>query len=391
MKKILWAILWIAISTNLPAPLFTFYQQNYQLNDLAITTLFAIYAASLLPFLLISSSLADLKGLRWTNTLGLFLAFLSALLFYFSSQFWMLYIARVLEGIAVGVFMGTSNALLLTNVKNEAGEISTALKYSSMSNMFGFGCGPMLCGLVVQYSPVIPLQLPYLLLLVGLGSALGLMFTIKENKPKLRQNIHFHINLGVSAESKRIFWYFIAPAAFSMLALNGIVISLIPKYTKVLFHSQNFAFSGFLLFLMLSGSGIAQLIPWPQRKISRVQIGILSIIIGTWLMIDAAPTQSMSTLFWGMIFQAIGTGWTFQESLQLVGEISTPQNRSRIMSTFFVCAYTGMAFPTIGIGWLSTLWGLMPALCSFGLVISLVGIGIICGPFLFDTPLESSN
>ncbi len=381
MKRILWAILWIAISANLPAPLFSLYQANYQLNDLAITTLFAIYAACLLPVLLISGSLADLKGLRWVSGIGLILAFLSALFFYFAINYWMLYIARILEGLAVGLFMGTSNALLLQYSERE---VSKSLNYSSILTMFGFGFGPLLCGLIVQYSPFIPHQLPYLLLLIGLGSALVLFSRLEKKDQQLKKDTKIRITLGIPEASKKFFWLFVGPAAFTMLALNGIVISLIPTYTKVLFHSNNLAFSGILLFLMLSGSGLAQLISYPHKRILRVQMGIFFLIIGTWFMIVAAPMQNLYILTWGMIFQAIGTGWTFQGTLQLTGQISSSKNRSLVMSTFFVCAYSGMAFPTIGIGFLSTIWGLMTALLAFGLLITVVGISIICMPLLLN-------
>lgn len=276
MKRILWAILLIAISTNLPAPLFPYYQTVYNLDDLAITTLFAIYAACLLPILLISSSLASRNGLRVICGLGLSLAFCSALFFSFATAAWHLYTARVLEGFAVGAFMGTSNALLLQHTPHD---INQSLKYSSMCNMFGFGFGPLLCGLILQYSPILPHRLPYLLLLSALISAILLLFTLERKPETLNKSTPLHISLCIASESRKIFWLFIAPAAFAMLALNGIVISLIPTYMKVLFHSNNSAFAALLLFLMLSGSGIAQISTYPDTKIHRIQFGICFLIV----------------------------------------------------------------------------------------------------------------
>lgn len=382
MKRILWAILLIAISANLPAPLFPYYQSMYHLNDLAITTLFAIYAACLLPILLISSSLANRWGLRTVSSLGLCFAFGSALLFFLATASWQLYLARILEGFAVGAFMGTSNALLL---QHSPENLNQSLKYSSMCNMFGFGFGPLFCGFVLQYSPILPQRLPYLLLLAALASAILLFFTLEKKPGSLNKTARLQILLGVPPKSRSVFWKFIAPAAFTMLALNGIVISLIPTYMKVLFHSNNPAFAGALLFLMLSGSGIAQFSMYPVSKIRRIQYGIGFLILGTWSMIAAAPLQSAAFLLSGMVLQAAGTGWTFQGTLQLTGECSNPENRSSVIATFFVCAYSGMAFPTIGIGFLSTLWGLMTALFCFGVCITLVGLVILCLPFFSQT------
>ncbi|MCQ4637097.1 MFS transporter [Anaerovorax odorimutans] len=375
MKRILWAILMIAVSTNLPAPLFPVYQQQYGLNPLAITALFAVYAACLLPLLLVSGSLADRRGNKQVVAIGLLCAVLSAGCFLIAAGPVMLYIARVLEGFAVGCFMGTSNAFL---VENSKGNVQNALGYASMFNMFGFGFGPLLCGLIAQYIPFFSYQLPFLLLLIALLSALLMLLPIKsEKKPASTSAKRSRISLGVPDENKQVFWFFIAPAAFLMLALNGVVISLVPTYVKTLFHTSNLSYSGVLLFIMLFGSGVAQLIRRPGRAEKRIQWGILFLILGTWGMIAAAPFSSIALLLLSMLLQALGTGWTFQSALRMTGEISTPENRSRIISTFYVCAYSGMAFPTIGIGLLSTLWDLNTALFAFGILLTAAGAAVV--------------
>lgn len=377
MKYILWAIFLIAASTNLPAPLFPYYQTAYHLSDFAVTVLFAAYAGCLLPTLLVSSAFASRNGLRRTSALGLLLALCSALLFAGASSAWQLYAARIIEGIAVGAFMGTANALLL---RHSAQGVGKSLKYSSMCNMFGFGFGPLACGLLLQYSNFLTHRLPYLLLAAALASALALFYRLEKKPETLDKKAPLRVCLGVPEKNRRLFWGFIAPSAFVMLALNGIVISLFPTYMKVLFHTDNPAFTGSLLFLMLSGSGAAQLITRPAEKIRRVRFGICFLILGTWFMITAAPWQSAACLWIGMILQAAGTGWTFQGALQLTGECSDAKNRGGAISAFFVCAYSGMALPTIGIGLLSTLHGLMDALLIFGVCLTLAGLAIVLLP-----------
>ena len=235
MKRILWAILVMAISTNLPAPLFPVYQQNYGLTPLVITTLFALYAACLLPMLLISGSITDRKGKKAVVLMGIFFACLSALCFAIAKGAAMLYLARMLEGFGIGLFMGTSNALLVENTKEH---VQSALGYASMFNMFGFGFGPLLCGIIAEYSSAAPYRLPYLLLLAGLLAAIVLVFTIREGTNETAGPLKIKIGLGVPKENRKIFWKLIAPAAFLMLALNGVVISLIPTYVKPYFTQQ---------------------------------------------------------------------------------------------------------------------------------------------------------
>lgn len=97
-------------------------------------------------------------------------------------------------------------------------------------------------------------------------------------------------------------------------------------------------------------------------------------------MISAGSTASMILLFIGMIILAIGNGWTFQASMQLAGSLGKPSERPGIISTYYLAGYTGMAIPTIGVGLLSTIVGLLPALIIFGSIATLIGVGIIAVP-----------
>ncbi|MGE7940340.1 MFS transporter [Bacillus paramycoides] len=388
MKRILWVIGIMAFSTNLPAPLFPIYQMKYNLNNFAITALFAIYAACMLIILLLASTLAERKGTKWVVTVGVLLALISSAIFVGASAPWMLYLARAVEGIALGAFMGTSNALLLHHTPQQY--IKRALFYSSMATLLGFGLGPAICALIIQYSSFIPEVLPYIILFILLLLALVLLFTVPSTNEKKNKQTPIRFRLGIPSTSRTLFIMFVCPAVFVMLALNGVVISLIPTFVHTILHSNNLAWSGLLLFIFLSGGAIAQQISWPSLTNSRIQVGIVLLLIGAWLMITAGSTASMILLFIGMIILAIGNGWTFQASMQLAGSLGKPSERPGIISTYYLAGYTGMAIPTIGVGLLSTIIGLLPALIIFGAIITLIGIGIVAVPKIFERKKASS-
>ncbi|RNB88760.1 MFS transporter [Brevibacillus nitrificans] len=389
MIRVLWAILLVAVSTNFPSPFFPIYAAHYGLTNFEVTALFATYAACLLPLLLLAGPVGERIGMKRVAFAALVMTVISAGIFLVANRPWMLYVARAAEGIAVGAFMGTGNALLL---RHSPYRTSVSMTLSGILTMVGFGLGPLICGAIIQYSPWMPEKLPYLLLLLGMGSAAGPILSLRDQEPHTDRHQAFRIRLGIPAESRRLFWSFVAPAAFTMLALNGVVISLIPAYVRALLHSTNLAVPGLLLFVFFGGAAVAQCYPKPEGRLQRIQTGIACLIAGTWMMIMAGSHESMGLLWLGMALMAIGNGWVFQACLQLVGKMGETTSHARAISTFYVAAYLGMAFPTIGVGMLSTMYGLMPALIGFGMLVTVIGLGILVSPvWLEKRKIATSN
>ncbi|WP_297633190.1 MFS transporter [uncultured Clostridium sp.] len=376
MKRILFVICIMAASANLPAPLFPIYQLHFYLNNFDLTLLFAIYTACMIPSLLISTSLVKRNGTKSVVCTGIVLAILSSLIFIFTKDAFMLYLARAVEGIALGNFMGTSNGLLIKNSPNMA----KALALSGAMTLFGFGLGPFLSGLIAEYSPLIPYVLPYIVLFLLLLIATVLLLSVPNEKEPVNKKEKIRFSLGIPTNSKTLFLLFICPTVFIMLALNGVVISLIPIFVHTVLKSSNLSYSGILLLIFLGGGFTAQFIRVPRNNIRRIQIGMLLLIIGTWLVIQSGNKVSMMLLFLGMIILAIGNGLTFQSSIQLAGMLSTPEESSSVISTYYLAGYTGMAVPTIGIGILSVVLSLMWSLVIFGILITILGVVLIFLP-----------
>lgn len=373
MYRILFNIFTVALSANFAAPLFAVYQRQYQLTTFDITLLFSIYAVCMLPMLLISSQLSDWRGLKKITLYGVAIALLSALTFASADRLWLLYLGRALEGIALGTFMGTANTLLATSAQNPA----MALTRSSICTMFGFGLGPAMSGLLVEFGPEHMEQYAFVLLAALLVLAFALLFGLPVEKDFAAKPLQLKLQFSIPQQHRPFFMEFIAPSIFVLLALNGLVISLVPLFVKNVLASDNLAVTGLLLLIMLGGSGITQLSTRPSNRIIRAQAGVMFMLLGTWCMILSGIYNLMALLFIGMFFQAIGNGWGFQACLQLAGKLGSPQEKAGIFSTFFLFNYSGMAFPTIGIGLAANFIGLMPSLLCFGTLISFCSCIII--------------
>jgi MFS family permease len=374
MKRMLWIVLLMSCGATYISSLFPVYGKHYQLSSLEITILFAVYAAILLPTLLIVGAKGNSWGLKRVLRISIWISIASTLLFLVSQNVWMLYAARVLEGIAYGTFTGTATAFLLKQTSSN--KISTAIKFSGVIVNLGFGMGPAISGLVVQYVGVQPLRMPFWVLLVMLLISLVLL----ELLPKLEDSqkpAKAKISLGIPDNIRSHFFSFIGLPAFTFFMLGGIVLSLIPSFVKNVIHSSNLSLAGLLMLMLLGVGGLMQFFPWVQNPVTRMRIGIVFLAIGPWITVYSGQKESIFLLWTGMLIQGIGAGWSFQSALRFAGQLPKPEERPRVISAFYLCAYAGFIIPPIGVGVLTQFFSLNFSLVVLNSVAALIVIYVL--------------
>lgn len=374
MKKMLWVIFMMSTGTSFTSPLFPLYQEQYRLSSLQISILFAMYAIFLLPSLLIVSSRGSNWGLKRVLRISILLSILATLLFMASQQAWLVYGARLLEGIAYGTFTGTAVAFLLKQTSKE--KSGKAILLSGMAVSFGFGLGPALAGLIIEYLHLMPLRAPFWLLTVLLLSAGISLETLQDEdfqaRKERRRSAQASISLGVSNDIKPHFWSFSALPVFTLFTLNGTVLSLIPSFVKNVIHTSNLAVSGLLILLLMGGGTMMQMLPLFKQPVVRLRIGIALLACGAWLVVLSGKSESMSLMWIGVLVQALGSGWTFQMSLRLAGELPNASERPKVISTYYFAGYIGFIVPIVGVGLLSHLFDLYVSLIVLNVLASLL-------------------
>lgn len=374
MKRMLWIVLLMSCGATYISSLFPVYGKHYQLSSLEITILFAVYAAILLPTLLIVGAKGNSWGLKRVLRISIWISIASTLLFLVSYNVWMLYAARILEGIAYGAFTGTATAFLLKQTSSN--KISTAIKFSGVIVNLGFGMGPAISGLVVQYVGVQPLRMPFWVLLVMLLISLVLL----ELLPKLEDSqkpAKAKISLGIPDNIRSHFFSFIGLPAFTFFMLGGIVLSLIPSFVKNVIHSSNLSLAGLLMLMLLGVGGLMQFFPWVQNPVTRMRIGIVFLAVGPWITVYSGQKESIFLLWTGMLIQGIGAGWSFQSALRFAGQLPKPEERPRVISAFYLCAYAGFIIPPIGVGVLTQFFSLNFSLVVLNSVAALIVIYVL--------------
>ncbi|OAH57636.1 MFS transporter [Domibacillus aminovorans] len=376
MKRMLLVSLLMSSGTTFITPLFPLYSETYQLNSLQITILFAIYAAFLLPTLFVTGDKGSTWGLKRVVRISIWISIISTLFFLGCINAWMLYVARLLEGIAYGAFTGTAVAFLMK--QTPPNKVSTALKLSGVTVLVGFGLGPAIAGLILQYIHLQPLRLPFWILIVLLIVSLILLETIPKDVVSLEQiRIKTKISLGVPSNIRSHFWSMVGLPIFTVFTITGIALSLIPTFVKNVIHTSNLSVSGLIIFVLLSGAALAQFIPWLSHPVTRIRFGILFLAIGSWVIVSSGLTSSLPLLWTGIFIQSIGGGWTFQIALRFAGQLPEPEARPRVISAFYLCAYSGFIVPVIGVGVLTQFFNLNLSLIVLNLFAALIVVYVL--------------
>ncbi|WP_048744857.1 MFS transporter [Paenibacillus sp. P22] len=405
MKRMLGILIIMSLVATSVSSLFPLYHRDYGLNSLELTLLFASYAAVLLPVLLLTGVRAASWGHKRVIRVGIWLSIASSLLFMLSTDAWMLYAARMAEGAAYGLFTGTATPFLLRHTPSS--RTGKAILLSGMTVSLGFGIGPAITGLFAQYAPVMPSRLPYALFIALLLACAAVLETLHSHEeentgvqaPDLDRDAASGAGLhripaadaasalgaegksrerrgallGVPASIGRHFWTMSALSGFTIFTLNGIVLSLIPTFVTNVLHSSNLSISGLLVLLLLGGGALTQLIPLPLNPVVRLRAGLLILAAGAWTVVLSGHEGSLGLLWFGVGLQALGSGWSFQASLRFAGELPRPADRPRVITTYYLAAYSGFIVPMTGLGVLSYAFGMSAAM----VVLNILGLLLV--------------
>lgn len=363
------------MGTTLPTPLYGLYRTEIGFSELIVTVVFAVYALGVIAALLIAGGFSDVLGRRPVLFAALGLSALSALCFLFEDGLPLLYVGRVLSGFSAGLFSGTGTAAVLElapeHRRARAGLAATA------ANMGGLGLGPLVSGLLAEYTPW-PLKLPFL---VGLGLlavaalvVLALPETVRRHdpRPSLRPQ-----GVRVPPEVRGVF----APcalAAFAGFSLLGLFTAVAPAFLAQTLGERNLAVAGAVVFCVFCASTCGQVLMARIGANRALLRGCVVLVAGLLLIGASLLGTSLPLLIIGAVTGGIGQGMAFRAGLTQVGAAAPERQRGATISTFFVVAYVGISVPVVAVGALTAALGLRNAGVVFTAcaVLLVAGVGV---------------
>ena len=349
------------MGTALASPLYPIYQQLWHLLPSHITYIFVTYMLGCLATLLFLGRTSNSIGFLKTLELGLVIITLGLLLSMFANNVLWLSLGRFIIGIASGLM--TTSALIGLMWSIPESHKSHAPQLSSVITAVGFGLGPLVGGLIAQFSatPLFTLYIPIIvgamLCFVGLlrlpqpeFSAQAFSIAPHLERPEAQFHVEFYIT-GLTA--------FCAFAAFSLFA------SLSPSFVQFIIPWHGPLVSGLAITCILLISAMVQYFSRsiPARKC--LNYGLYTLLFSL-LILGLCIYLHWSFLFFiSDVMVGVGHGLALIGAFGLIHAMTNLHNRAAVMSTYLFVAYLGTILPILAVGYLADHFGLTASVLSF--------------------------
>lgn len=358
------------MGATLPTPLYVIYQRRFHFSEIELTLLYSVYICGSIGGLLFFGRLSDQVGRRRVLWPALAVAAASTAVFLFRRHEALLFIARVLSGLAVAVTLATVTAFLAE--LEPAGDKRRATGATLLANLLGLGLGPLLAGLLAQYERW-PTRLVFYVYLGLLALAALALLLAPETLPRIAESVSLRPRAGVPKEERRAF---ISPSttAFCIFALLGLFTALAPSMLSRQLRQPSHALAGAVVFELYAAGALAVLClrRVSSRRAMMLAAGVLFVNLALLLV---AMKLRLLTLF--LIATAVGgvaVGLGFRGSLEIVNLLAPDDRRSEVLSVYYLVTYFGIAVPAIGVGVLTQLVNPFVANVTFTAAVAVLGI-----------------
>jgi len=334
--------------TTLPTPLYGDYARTFGFSGLVLTLIYATYVAGTLTVLFLLGRLSDQIGRRPVALAAIAGTAIAAIIFLLAQGPTWLFAARLMTGLAAGLSSGTMVAWL-KELHSRSEEKTASLRIVAL-NVLGLGAGPLLCGLLAEYSgiPMTAPYLVYLLLLAVLAAGIARSEDTVQDKKAL-DRVRLGLRVGVPRNIRAAF---MAPAIANLVlySMVGFYSALSPRLIADRLHITNHAASGALIAELFALAAVTVYISAGLRSRAAMLWGFVLMLPALGLLVTAERTASLPALMAGTAFGGAALGTGYRGAIEVGNQIAPSDKRSELISMLFVCGNLGLSVPVIGVG-----------------------------------------
>ncbi|GAB3431296.1 MFS transporter [Flindersiella endophytica] len=357
----------LLLGANLPTPLYAVYRQEFGFSNVVLTLIFATYAIVLVPSLLLFGQLSDRFGRRRVVALGLGAAVLASVVFLLARGTVWLFVARGVQGAALGATAGTAAAALVE--LEPAADAARAAVGAVMGQAGGAAVGPVLAGMLAEWAPA-PTVLPYLAgLVITAGVGIAVLRAPEPSTPSGSWRLQWP---SVPAGSRGRF----AQAGLTgaaVWAVGALYLSVVPTYASQLLGTHNLALLGAITSCMLGVACVTQAFAVRSGLTPRgTQLAAHALLVaGLAALVAAFPAHALGLVLLAALLCGLGVGFGYFGSQADVNQLAPAERRGEVTAAFITCIYTGVAVASITVGLLSNVFSLFAA-------VTLTAVTIAC-------------
>src|SRR6478672_10356452 len=307
------------MGATLPSPLYVMYRDELHFSQVTLTLIYAIYFAGAMATAFFLGRISDEIGRRVAILAAVFISIVASLVFIFADALNMLFIGRLLSGLALPLASGAGTAWIVELCEDRC----TAASLSAGAILSGLGLGALISGLLAEYSAE-PLVFPFIALVsLALAAALIGAFT--------------------------------APAVtvFASFALLGFYSALAPSLLQRSLQVESHAIGGAVIFELYAAAVLVlALTHWLAARAAML-CGLALLIPSLAVLVVAFQSHSLALLLTGAALGGGAAALGYRGSLQIVNQIAPDNRRAEMVSTYLMFCYAGVSLPVVGIGLLS--------------------------------------
>ena len=355
----------IAASSSAVTPLYHLYQASMHLTPFWITIVFSSYVASLLTALLTVGGLSDYVGRRPVILAALLLNASAMILFSEAQGVGQLILARMVQGLSVGVGTTALGAAIL-DTNRARGPL-----LNSVTAFLGMTAGSLGAAALITFASD-PLHRVYEVLLALTGLMIALLYVMPESSTRKNGALaSLRPHLRVPPQSQAILAR-LTPANVAAWALGGLYLSLMPTVVATTMGIASPWVGGVVVAaLMLTAAvAVAAFRNWPVRRLIVMSTSTLG--LGVAVSMIGIQQQQVAALLTGTIIAGAGFGSTFSGTLRALLPTAEPHQRAGLLSAFYLQSYLAFALPAVVAGLAVPKIGLATTAYIYGAVIILL-------------------
>jgi len=337
----------LLFASSAPSPLYVVYQDRFDFSSMTLTAVFAVYALALLAALLTLGSISDHLGRRPVLLGALLVEIVAMVAFAQASGVAWLIAARVLQGVATGVAMGSLSAALLDLEPESRPDLGSLM--GVVAPLSGLALGALVTGVLVEYGPA-PQELVFWLLLAVFVAAWVAALVMPETvRPDGRWRSSLRPRLGVPPAMRAAFASAL-PCLAATWALGGLILSLGPSLVTTVFGDDSHLAGGLPIFLMAGVSAAMTAVLRNASARATAQGGLSALIAGIALALVALIVGSGALFLAAAAICGLGFGPAFGGIFRVLATLAPEDRKAEIVSTVLAVAYLAFSVPAVVAG-----------------------------------------
>jgi MFS family permease len=356
----------LLFAASAPSPLYREYQTAMGFSPLTLTAIYASYAAGGIATLVTTGRLSDHLGRRPVLIAALAVEVIAMLLFIAATDVLLLFAARVLTGMGIGIAAGAVSAWLLDLAPPADPQLGSVV--NGAGPLLGLGGGALFAAVLAEYGPD-PLSLVYQVLAVIYLIAICILVTVPDvarRRPGWRTSMR--PSIGVPATVRPTF-IAATPAIVGMWALSGLYLALGPSLALETLGTTNRLVGGLIIFA-LCGTGAAASFLLRRADANRLLVsGAAVVILGVAVTLVGVLSGNPALLYGGSVVAGVGLGGGFSAFVRATSPLALPEQRGALVAAIYVVVFVSFSVPTIVAGALVSIFGLRSTALGYGVVV----------------------